>query len=140
VYSTDRCSCINHSVGSLSILLQRTEVVASERDLSLNNETDLQTIRNGCQNILSELERTLGKYTVLVSKQTYIGHKFKRVWKRLSLEPEDIRNLRNRVNDNSNLLNAFTLQQTRDDTIMTVKRKFSQNYLTFRMHVEQTFS
>jgi len=45
----------------------------------------------------------------------------KRVWKRLSLEPEDIRNLRSRVNDNITLLNAFTVQQTRNDTTKLVR-------------------
>lgn len=44
----------------------------------------------------------------------------KRIWKRLTVEPEDIRNLRSRVNDNIVLLNAFTLQQIKDDTTKLV--------------------
>ena len=105
-----------YRVRSLSFVLQDAEVAVSERDLSPEEETGLKTICDGCQNILSELERTLDKYTELESQQTSIGRKIKRAWKRLSLEPEDIRNLRSRVNENISLLNAFTLRQTRDDT------------------------
>jgi len=68
----------------------------------------------------------LGKYTELESQQTDIGRKLKRAWKRLSLELEDIRNLQNRVNDNITLLNAFTLQQTRDDTAKLVQYQEDQ--------------
>ena len=50
----------------------------------------------------------------------------KRVWKRLSIEPEDIRNLRSRANDNITLLNAFTLQQTRNDTTKLVRYQEDQ--------------
>jgi hypothetical protein len=121
---------IIHRVGSLSIILQQAEVAASERDLSPKDEADLQTIRDGCQNILSELEHTLGKYAGLESQQTNIGRKLKRAWKRLSLEPEDIRNLRSRVNDHITLLNAFTSRQTRDDTIKLVRYQESQEQRT----------
>jgi len=105
-----------YRVRSLSFVLQDAEVAVSERDLSPEEETGLKTICDGYQSILSELERTLDKYTELESQQTNIGCKVKRAWKRLSLEPEDIRNLRSRVNENISLLNAFTLRQARDDT------------------------
>jgi Cdc6-like AAA superfamily ATPase len=86
----------------------------------------LLTIRDGCQNILTELKRTLEKYTELGSQQASIGGKVKRAWKRLALEPGDIRNLRSRVTDNINLLNAFTLRQTRDDTTKLVRYQENQ--------------
>jgi Cdc6-like AAA superfamily ATPase len=119
-----------HRVGSLSIILQRAEVAASERDLSPEDETNLQTIRNGCQNILTELEHTLGKYTKLESQQTKIGGRLKRAWQRFSMEPEDIRNLRSRVNDNIALLNAFTLQKTSDNTTKLVRYQEDQEQRT----------
>jgi len=111
-------------VRSLSIVL--LDVAASERELSPKEETGLLTIRDGCQNILTELKRTLEKYTELESQQASIGGKVKRAWKRLALEPGDIRNLRSRVTDNINLLNAFTLRQTRDDTTKLVRYQESQ--------------
>jgi hypothetical protein len=57
-----------HRVRSISIVLQDTEVAASERDLSPKEETDLQTISDGCQNILTELKDTLAKYIELDSQ------------------------------------------------------------------------
>ncbi len=86
----------------------------------------MKSILDGCQNILSELECTLNKYTELGLPQTSIGRKVKRAWKRLSLEPEDIRNLQSRVNDNINLLNAFTLRRTSDDTAKLVRYQEDQ--------------
>jgi hypothetical protein len=50
----------------------------------------------------------------------------KRAWKQLSLEPEDIRILRSRVNDKITLLNAFTLRQMRDDAIKLVRYQENQ--------------
>ena len=111
---------------SLSIVLQDAEEAASTGDLSPKEETDLQDICDGCQNVLSELERTLDKYTELESRQTGIGRRLKRVWKRLSLEPEDIRNLRSRVSVNIDLLNAFTQQRTRDNTISILQYQKNQ--------------
>jgi hypothetical protein len=112
---------IIYKVGSLSIILQRAEVAASERDLSPKDVTELRTIRDGCQDILTELERTLEKYAGLGSKQAKIRGQFKRAWQRFSFEPEDIQNLRSRVNDNITLLNAFTLRQTKADTTILVR-------------------
>ena len=105
---------------SLSIVLQDTEIAASERDLSPKDETNLQFIIDGCQQLLFELQRTLEKYAELESPQSGMRGKMKRIWKRLTVEPEDIRNLRSRVNDNIVLLNAFTLQQMKDDTTKLV--------------------
>ena len=68
----------------------------------------------------------MAKYAELESQPTGIRRKMKRVWKRLSIEPEDICNLRSRVNDNITLLNAFTLRQTRNDTTKLVRYQEDQ--------------
>ena len=108
------------------IVLEDAEVAASERDLSPQEETNLRTICDGCQNILSELEHTLSKYAELESRQKGIGGKVKRVWKQLSLEPDDIRNLRSRVDVNISLLTAFTLRRTSDNTTKLVRYQENQ--------------
>ncbi|PSN73797.1 hypothetical protein BS50DRAFT_597243 [Corynespora cassiicola Philippines] len=56
------------------------------------------------------------KYSKIGSQQTSIGSKLKRIWKRLSIEPEDIRELRSNINVNIALLTAFTGRLTRDNT------------------------
>jgi Cdc6-like AAA superfamily ATPase len=68
----------------------------------------------------------LNNYTELESQQTGIGRKAKRAWKRLSLEPEDIRNLRSRVNENISLLNVFISRRTKDDTTKLVQYQEDQ--------------
>jgi Cdc6-like AAA superfamily ATPase len=75
----------------------------------------LGDICHSCQKVLDELNRTLVKYKELGSHQTNVGSKVKRAWKRLTLEPENIRDLRIRISVNINLLNAFNLQRTKND-------------------------
>ncbi|KAI9668003.1 MAG: hypothetical protein M1821_000823 [Bathelium mastoideum] len=104
-------------VGSLSLVLEDAETATSEQDLSLKEKTELQTICSSCQNTLNELDRTLKKYGELGSPQAGIGGKVRRAWKRVSLEPEDIRNLRSRVSANIDRLNTFIIRRTRDNTI-----------------------
>ena len=72
------------------------------------------------------MKDTLAKYAELESQQTGIRRNVKRVWKRLCIEPEDIRNLRSRINDNITLLNAFTLGQTRNDTTKLLRYQEDQ--------------
>jgi hypothetical protein len=132
-----------HRVGSLSIVLLSADVAASDWNLSPKDVKDLRTIRDGCQNILLELKRTLEKYAGLESKQAKIGGKLKRAWQRFSFEPEDISNLRSRVNDNIALLNAFTSRQTKADTTKLVRyqedheQKAMHDWLTLTDYLPQ---
>lgn len=57
----------------------------------------------------------MGQYSELESQQIGTDRRVKRAWKRLSLESEDIHNLRSRVNDHISLLTAFNSQYARDD-------------------------
>jgi len=101
-------------------------VAASERELDPEEKADLKSILDGCQNVLSELERTLDKYAELESPQTNICRKARRAWKRLSLEPVEFRDLQSRVNVNISLLSAFTSRRARDDTAKLVRQQKDQ--------------
>jgi hypothetical protein len=94
-------------VRSLSIILQDVEVVQSELDLTTQQKTELREIVDNCLNVLLKLEQTLDKYGELKPGSTRIGSKVKRVWKRLSWEPEDINELRSRIVSNVTLLNTY---------------------------------
>jgi hypothetical protein len=118
----------NCRVRSLSFILQDVEVAAPEEELGSVEEEHLKSILNGCHNVLSELERTLSKYAELESRQTSISLKLKRTWKRISLEPEEIRILRSRINDNISLLNAFSIRHTRHDTAKLVRYQKAQEH------------
>jgi Cdc6-like AAA superfamily ATPase len=54
----------------------------------------------------------------------------KRVWKRLKWEPEDIKQLRNRINTNIGLLNAFTSRLTQDNVVMLIRNQEDQGRQT----------
>lgn len=67
----------------------------------------------GCRNVLATLDKTLQKYTELPQNCEGAVGKAKKVWKRLKWDPDDIRDLRDRVVANIALLNAFHGQVTR---------------------------
>lgn len=94
-------------VRNLSIILQDIDFSLSDYELSDQQQTHLRDISSSCQNILSELEKTVGKYQELEYKGGSLSWQMKRVWKRLKWEPEDIRELRERVTANVTLFNAF---------------------------------
>jgi NACHT domain len=48
------------------------------------------------------------------------------VWKQLTWEPDDIRELRSRITSNVTLLNSFSEQYTRDNVIKLVKHQYDQ--------------
>jgi chromosome segregation ATPase len=68
---------------------------------------ELEQIADSCQNTLVDLEEILHKYSELESSRGNLSKKVKRVWKRLSWEPDDIRELRDRIVSNITLLNAY---------------------------------
>ena len=76
-------------------------------DLTSQQATELKVIACGCEDVLVELNRTLKQYVDLGRAGESSSKKLKRVWKRLAWEPDDIRDLRNRIVSNITLLNAF---------------------------------
>jgi Cdc6-like AAA superfamily ATPase len=54
----------------------------------------------------------------------------KRGWKRLKWEPEDIKQLRNRISTNISLLNAFTSRLTRNNVVTLVRGQEDQDRQT----------
>lgn len=110
-----------YRVRSLSIVLEDTEKAISKRDFSSEESARLVSILDGCKNTLTELQVTLDKYKELESKQKKTLSKTKRTWKRLKFEPEDIRELRDRVSDNISLLNIFATGMIGDDTAELLK-------------------
>ncbi|KAH8727136.1 hypothetical protein GQ44DRAFT_128599 [Phaeosphaeriaceae sp. PMI808] len=114
-------SDISNVLRSLSIVLTDAEVTVHEQELDPQEKTNFQNVLDGCQRTLRKLEYTIDKYIVLGSRQTSISGKLKRAWKRLSIEPEDIRELRSDINVNIALLTALTGRLTRDNTVKLVR-------------------
>ncbi|KAH6690811.1 hypothetical protein BKA61DRAFT_286451 [Leptodontidium sp. MPI-SDFR-AT-0119] len=123
-------NAISDEVRSLSIVLLDIEVVLSDRELRNEQEAELKQLANGCRNILNQLEHTLDEYSELKSGHGSVSKRVKRVWKRLKWEPEDIKQLRSRINTNIGLLNAFTSRLTRDNVVTLVRRQEDQGRRT----------
>ena len=105
-------------VRSLSIILEDIKIVLPHRDLTDEQAKELSSIAEGCHNVLKALDITLEKYQELGSDTRdcdlkSFRFKVRRGWKRLVLEPEDLKELRNRITSNITLLNAFNGQLIR---------------------------
>ncbi|KAJ6201088.1 LOW QUALITY PROTEIN: hypothetical protein J3E72DRAFT_413051 [Bipolaris maydis] len=112
---------ISNVLRSLSIVLNDAEVTVFEHELNPQEAADFRNVLDDCQRTLRKLEQTVDKYIVMDSQQTSISGKLKKAWKRLSMEPEDIRDLRSDVNINIDLLTALTGRLTRDNTFKLVR-------------------
>jgi hypothetical protein len=96
-----------HRVRSLSIVLSDVDVTVSETELDAYQRSDLQHLVSSCRDVLETLEDTLDKYRDLHPGSGRLGSRVKRAWKRINWEPDDIRELRERITLNTTLLNTF---------------------------------
>jgi hypothetical protein len=105
-------------VRSLSIILDDVKVVLPQRDLTSERRKELVSIIVGCYNVLNTLDETLGKYQEPGSNPKdcdpkSFRFKFRRGWKRLRWEPDEVKELRSRITSNISLLNTFNGQLIR---------------------------
>jgi hypothetical protein len=105
-------------VRSLSIILEGVKAVLPHRDLTDEQAIELASIAEGCHNVFEALDKTLEKYQELSSDTKdcdlkSFRFKVRRGWKRLVLEPEDLKELRDRITSNITLLNAFNGRVTK---------------------------
>ena len=100
-------------VKSLSDVLRDTGKLLPKRELTRQQETELNGISERCCNILEELDKTLDRYQELDSRANSFGGKSRRVWKRLTWDPKDIDGFRSRITSNVLLLNTFLGRLTR---------------------------
>jgi len=107
IYNRWVANSLIHRVRSLSIVIQDVDVVLSECEPDAQQNADLQEIAGSCHNVLIDLEKILDEYGELGSHSGDLGKRVKRAWKRLKWEPEDIRELRDRITSNVALLNTF---------------------------------
>ena len=74
---------------------------------------NLAEITANCRNVLLDLEAVLDKYDDLNTGDTRLSRRMKRAWKRLEFEPDDIRQLRDRLTSNVALLTSYIGQISR---------------------------
>jgi hypothetical protein len=85
----------------------------SESDLSDQQKRDLKQFVGNCHLVLIDLQQTLNKYEDLQTKGGNLSQRMKRVWKRREFEPDDIRQLRDRLTSDVTLLQTFVTQASR---------------------------
>ncbi|KAI0542485.1 hypothetical protein GGR58DRAFT_252203 [Xylaria digitata] len=107
VGAPNRFKDISDEVRSLSIVLHDVDICLSECEISDEQEVHLREISASCERLLRKLEATLDKYVELEGTDTGLRKRARRGWKRIQWEPEDIRDLRDRITANVILLNAF---------------------------------
>lgn len=96
-------SNIAFEVLSLHAVLREVEETLSnggDESLSDAQSTRLSTLKDGCENVLNDLQSLIDKYESL-------GTKSKRTWDRLGWGLQDIADLRSRLTSNTVLLTAF---------------------------------
>ncbi|KAK3942745.1 ankyrin repeat-containing domain protein [Diplogelasinospora grovesii] len=98
---------ISNETRSLWIVLEDVEVTLSDNELDDEQQAHVEEILRSCRDVLNELENTLVKYQELDRPGGGLTGRAKRTWKRLRWEPEDIRELRERITSNITLLNTF---------------------------------
>ena len=94
------------------------QIDLSDNSLSDEQGHELQEIAASCRNLLAEIEKTIERYSAINAP-----HSLKRIWKRLKWEPDDIRDLRNRICSNIGLLNAINVRITRNGILELLERK-----------------
>ncbi|KAH7031050.1 uncharacterized protein B0I36DRAFT_349186 [Microdochium trichocladiopsis] len=119
---------ISTEVRSLSIVLQDIEIFVSSDHVSDTQQQDLAKVLAGCEETLRDTEKAIDKYCDLENKSKSIAQVVRRAWKRLTFEPDDIRELRSRISDDVMLLNSLVGGVTRDNVARVVKRQDQQVY------------
>ena len=109
-------------------MLLDVDIFLSGDNIPDNQKHELGTIINGCREVLKDTESTLDKYRDLGNKSKSIGNAAKRAWKRLTFEPDDVRQLRSRITSNITLLNSFIGGVTRDNVAKVIKRQDQQEH------------
>lgn len=95
-------------VKSLSNVLRDLEDVFPERSFTDEQTAHLKDILQACSNTLANSNKVLDKYHELGDNtRTGFGTKSRHLWKRMTFEPDDVRELRSLLGSNVGLLNAF---------------------------------
>lgn len=97
-----------------------------DEELNTQQKTKLLYIAESCRDLLTEIEITVRNYQELKTEDCVTKNRVKRAWKRLKWEPDDIRDLRHRLNSNTALLNAFNSRITREGVSELLQHQVDQ--------------
>ena len=98
--STGNYAQLSSEVGALHNVLKETEELLSQQGLTVEQKVRLATCRQGCEDVLKDLDGLLVKYQSL-------GSKSQRTFDRLGFGMQDVNGIRLRLNANVSMLDAF---------------------------------
>ncbi len=91
---------LSSEVGALHNVIKETEELLSEQDLTSEQKVKLATSRQGCEEVLEDLDGLLVKYESL-------GTNSRRTFDRMGFGMKDTNSVRLRLISNVSMLNAF---------------------------------
>jgi len=92
----------------LSNVVRNIENVQSQQELTDWQKNALVPVLKECHNVLIALGKVVDEnYCLKPSNSQTLRDKSRRVWKRVTWEPDDVQELRSRITLNISLLNAF---------------------------------
>ena len=91
---------LSSEVGALHNVINETEELLSQQDLTAKQKDKLNVSRVGCEDVLKDLDKLLAKYESL-------GTKSQRTFDRMGYGLQDINGIRIRLTSNVTLLDAF---------------------------------
>ena len=98
--STGNYAQLSSEVGALHNVLKETEELLSQQGLTTEQRARLAICRQGCEDVLKDLDLLLVKYQS-------IGTKSQRTFDRLGFGMQDVNGIRLRLNTNVSMLDAF---------------------------------
>ncbi|KAJ6149578.1 hypothetical protein N7471_000777 [Penicillium samsonianum] len=110
---------LNDEVRRLSILIQDVETYIP----NAAQKNKLELIANDCKNLIQDIWKVIGEYRE-IGQNSSIKH----VWKRLKLDPEDVRELRDRVCSVIESLTAINVRITQDQVQELVNYKNEEQH------------
>ena len=98
--STGNYAELSNEVGALHNVIKETEELLSQQDLTEEQRSKLVSCRQGCEDVLRDLDGLLVKYESL-------GMKSRRTFDRLGFGMHDMNGIRLRLISNMSMLDAF---------------------------------
>lgn len=95
------------------MVLQDVDVKVDESDLTPQQETNLKQAMGTCEAVLHDLQAVCDKFSHLDTSQGQSRKSIRRIWKQLKWEPNEARELRERLSSSIAMLTTLLNQLSR---------------------------
>lgn len=95
------------------MVLQDVDVKVNESDLTPQQEANLEQAISTCEFVLHDLQAVCDKFSKLDNSQGHSHKSIRRIWKKLEWEPDEGRELRERISSSIAMLTTLLNQLSR---------------------------